>query len=42
MYDFDYYLHQPGIILNGSGEPYQKFTPYYEAAKKKKVGPTSV
>lgn len=37
MYDHDYYLHQPGIILNGSGEPYQKFTPYYEAAKKKKV-----
>jgi len=37
MYDHDYYLHQPGTILNGSGEPYQKFTPYYEAAKKKKV-----
>jgi deoxyribodipyrimidine photo-lyase len=37
MYDYDYYLHQPGTILNGSGEPYQKFTPYYETCLKKKV-----
>jgi deoxyribodipyrimidine photo-lyase len=37
MYDYDYYLHQPGTILNGSGEPYQKFTPYYETCFKKKV-----
>ena len=37
MYDYDYYLHQPGTIVNGSGEPYVKFTPYYETAKKKKV-----
>jgi deoxyribodipyrimidine photo-lyase len=37
MYDYDYYLHQPGTILNGSGEPYQKFTPYYESCLKKKV-----
>lgn len=37
MYDYDYYLHQPGTILNGSGEPYQKFTPYYQSALKKKV-----
>ena len=36
MYDYDYYLHQPGTIVNGSGEPYQKFTPYYNAALKKK------
>lgn len=35
--DHDYYLHQPGTILNGSGQPYQKFTPYYEEAKKIKV-----
>ena len=36
MYDYDYYLHQPGTIVNGTGEPYQKFTPYYEKALKKK------
>jgi len=35
--DNDYYLHQPGTIVNGSGEPYQKFTPYYETCLKKKV-----
>lgn len=39
MYDYDYYLCEPGSVVNGSGEPYQKFTPYYEAAKKKKVDP---
>ena len=39
MYDYDYYLHQPGTIANGSGEPYQKFTPYYQTAMKKKVDP---
>ena len=39
MYDYDYYLHQPGTIVNGSGEPYQKFTPYYNTALKKKVEP---
>ena len=39
----DYYLHSPGTILNGSGETYQKFTPFYEASLRKKVlGPTSV
>ena len=38
MYDYDYYLHQPGTIVNGSGEPYQKFTPYYETCLKKKSG----
>jgi len=37
MYDHDYYLHQPGTIVNGSGEPYQKFTPYYDNAKRFKV-----
>jgi deoxyribodipyrimidine photo-lyase len=37
MYDFDYYLHQPGTIVNGSGETYRKFTPYYETCLKKKV-----
>jgi deoxyribodipyrimidine photo-lyase len=41
-YDFDYYLHPPGTIKSGSGLPYQKFTPYYETAKKIKVqSPTS-
>lgn len=33
----DYYLHEPGSILTGSGAPYQKFTPYYNAAKSKHV-----
>lgn len=33
----DYYLHEPGTILNGSGETYQKFTPYYDNAKKVKI-----
>jgi deoxyribodipyrimidine photo-lyase len=37
VYAHDYYLHQPGTVLNGSGDPYQKFTPYYNAALKKKV-----
>jgi deoxyribodipyrimidine photo-lyase len=38
----DYYLHVPGSIVNGTGEPYQKFTPYYENALKKHVeSPTS-
>ena len=35
--DHDYYLNTPGTVLNGSGEPYQKFTPYYDTAKKIKV-----
>jgi deoxyribodipyrimidine photo-lyase len=37
MYDFDYYLCNPGEVLNGAGETYQKFTPYYNNAKKLKV-----
>ena len=37
MYDYDYYLHEPGTIVNGSGEPYQKFTPFYQTCLKKKV-----
>ena len=37
-YGTDYYLHEPGTILNGSGQPYQKFTPFYETAMKRKVG----
>jgi deoxyribodipyrimidine photo-lyase len=38
----DYYLHAPGSILNGSGQTYQKFTPFYEASLRKKVeAPTS-
>jgi len=37
MYDYDYYLHEPGSIVNGTGQPYQKFTPYYETCLKKKV-----
>jgi deoxyribodipyrimidine photo-lyase len=34
IYDFDYYLCEPGTIVNGSKKPYQKFTPYYNTAKK--------
>lgn len=37
MYDYDYYLHEPGTIVNGSGEPYQKFTPFYQTCLKNKV-----
>jgi deoxyribodipyrimidine photo-lyase len=33
----DTYLTTPGSVLNGSGKPYQKFTPFYEAAKKQQV-----
>jgi len=36
-YDYDYYLCNPGEVLNGSGDPYVKFTPYYNQAKTKKV-----
>ena len=36
-YDHDYYLHPPGSIKTGTGEPYQKFTPYYNTASKIKV-----
>jgi deoxyribodipyrimidine photo-lyase len=36
-YGHDYYLHPPGSILNGQGETYKKFTPYYNVASKKKV-----
>lgn len=36
-YGHDYYLHPPGSIMNGQGEPYQKFTPYYNMASKKKI-----
>ena len=38
-YGDDYYLHTPGTILNGSGQPYQKFTPFYESCLRKKVAP---
>ena len=36
-YSHDYYLHAPGSIMNGTGNAYQKFTPYYNACMKKKV-----
>ena len=36
-YGHDYYLYTPGSIVNGTGNPYQKFTPYYNVASKKKV-----
>jgi deoxyribodipyrimidine photo-lyase len=37
IYDYDYYLSNPGEVVNGSGNPYVKFTPYYNTAKKIKV-----
>ena len=36
-YGHDYYLHVPGTVLNGSGNPYQKFTPFYNTILKQKV-----
>lgn len=36
-YTNDYYLCEPGSVLNGAGEVYQKFTPYYNVARKLKV-----
>ena len=32
--EHDYYLHPPGSIKTGTGEPYQKFTPYFNTASK--------
>jgi len=37
LYENDYYLHQPGKIKNGTGNPYKKFTPYYNVAVKMPV-----
>ena len=36
-YGQDYYLHPPGTILNGAGNTYQKFTPFYNESIKHKV-----
>jgi len=36
-YGHDYYLLEPGTIVNGTGGPYQKFTPFYNVALRKKV-----
>jgi deoxyribodipyrimidine photo-lyase len=36
-YTPDYYLCEPGEVLNASGDSYVKFTPYYESARKIKV-----
>ena len=33
-YEHDYYLRSPTEVLNGSGTPYVKFTPYYETARR--------
>jgi len=38
----DSYLTNPGSVLNGTGKPYQKFTPFWTAARKVEVPhPTS-
>jgi deoxyribodipyrimidine photo-lyase len=34
MCSHDYYLLEPGTILNGTDEPYQKFTPFYTTSIK--------
>ncbi|MFY7731198.1 MAG: cryptochrome/photolyase family protein [Flavobacterium sp.] len=36
-YDNDYYLCEPDTVRNGAGDPYVKFTPYYNTAKKRPV-----
>jgi deoxyribodipyrimidine photo-lyase len=38
-YEFinDYYLYEPGTILNTTNNPYQKFTPFYQTCLKHKV-----
>ncbi len=33
----DIYLTAPGSVLTGTGKTYQKFTPFYEAAKKRHI-----
>lgn len=33
----DIYLHAPGTIKNKAGKPFQKFTPYYETARRRPV-----
>jgi deoxyribodipyrimidine photo-lyase len=33
----DYYLYEPGTVLNVSKKPYQKFTPFYQSCIKVKV-----
>jgi deoxyribodipyrimidine photo-lyase len=33
----DSYLTEPGSVLNGSGRPYQKFTPFWTAAREHSV-----
>lgn len=40
--EHDYYLHPPGSIKTGTGEPYQKFTPYFNTASIIKVQSPSV
>lgn len=33
----DVYLTNPGTVMNQSGKPFQKFTPFFEAARRKPV-----
>ena len=37
----DYYLLEPGTVVNGSKHVYQKFTPFYNSAHTKHVDPPS-
>ena len=39
----DYYLYEPGSVVTGSGEPYKKYTPFYETVIRKPVeSPTTL
>lgn len=42
VFEHDYYLHIPGSILNETGGPYQKFTPYYNKALTRKIQHPSI
>ena len=33
----DTYLTTPGTVLNGTGRPFQKFTPFWESARRRRV-----
>lgn len=37
MMEHDYYLQPPGTIVNSTGTPYQKFTPFYEKVVKMRI-----
>lgn len=36
-FSHDYYLHHPNTLMNATHQPYQKFTPYYNASLKTQI-----